>query len=179
MPSVLIIESKDEDDPGSEGMFVKHMLNLMGVTNKYYKIHSKTQFIKIISGNLTDVKVIHIATHGEYRQISISQAKKFTGFWTPCGAVTMEDIRCANISLSGKTIISTACFSGQKVPRNAFKNTTGCKHYIAPIKDPNFYNAALMCHIFYHKHLALKRSAREAFSQYADRYKNPHVFCLI
>jgi hypothetical protein len=91
----------------------------------------------------------------------------------------MDEIKNAKINLSGKTMLSTACFSGQKAARETLKRTTGCRYYIAPKKGPNFYDAALMCHIFYHKHLILNRSVEEAFSEYEDRYKNPHVFCLL
>jgi hypothetical protein len=120
--------------------------------------------------------VIHITTHGEYEQIGSTKRSRFSGFATPHGTATIDDIRNADIDLSGKTVMSRACYSGQKTPRKAFKDATNCKHYIAPIKDPHFHNAALMCHIFYHKHPVLNKSVKKAFSEYEDRYKNPHTF---
>ncbi len=86
------------------------------------------------------------------------------GFWTPDEqSVTIEDIAAAEINLSEKVVISTDCLSGEKAPRKAFKSATGCKNYIAPIRGPDFYNAALMCHIFYHKRFVLNRSVKKAF----------------
>jgi hypothetical protein len=175
VPSVLIIECRDKEDPGSEGRFVKHMLDLMRITNDYRKAQSKAQFIELLSSISKNTVLIHVTTHGSCR----GKPEKFIGFWTPDGDVTLKDIKAADIDLSGKTVLSTACFSGQKAPRKAFKEATDCKHYIAPIKDPHFYNAALMCHIFYHKHLVLGRSVKKAFSEYEGRYNNPHRFCFL
>jgi hypothetical protein len=178
MRSVLIIECRDKDDPGSEGRFVKHMLDLMGISNSYQRARSKAAFIDLLSSISANTDVVHVATHGRYKKTR--EGKNFVDFWTPDeDGVTIKDIKAASIDLSGKTILSTACFSGQKAPRKAFKETTDCKHYIAPIKDPRFYNAALMCHIFYHKHLVLGRSVKKAFSEYEGRYKNPHKFCFL
>ena len=177
--SVLIVESPDTDgDPGSEGSFIKHMLDLMGIKNNLQIAKNKQQFINLLSSLTADIEVIHIATHGKTR---IKRGKEeFVGFWTPDDQyVTVKGIAEAGISLSRKVVVSTACLSGQKASRDAFKIATDCKHYIAPIRGPDFYNAALMCHIFYHKHFVLKRSAREAFSEYRDRYKNPHKFCFV
>lgn len=175
MPSVLIIECRDKEDPGSEGRFVEHMLNLMDITNKYLRAESKAQFIKILSSIAANADVIHVATHGRYKKTQ--EGKEFKGFCISDDEdVTIKDIKAANIDLSGKTVLSTACFSGQKASREAFKEATHCKHYIAPIRDPKFHNAALMCHIFYHKHFILKRSVKRAFSEYKGRYYNPHRF---
>jgi hypothetical protein len=177
-PSVLIIECRDkDDDPGSEGRFIKHMLDLMDIDSDYQPARTKARFMELLSSVPSDTDVVHIATHGS---TSRRKPQKFIGFWTPDKRhVTMKDIAAANIDLVGKTVISTACLSGQKIPREAFKEATGCKHYIAPIKGPYFYNASLMCHIFYHKHLALGRSVKTAFREYEERYKNPHIFCLL
>jgi hypothetical protein len=176
MSSVRIIECRDKEDPGSEGRFVKHMLDLMGITNDYRTARNKAEFIDLLSSIPVKTDVIHVATHGRSRKTRDGK-DKFTGFWTPDEEhVTIKDIKAADIDLSGKTVLSTACFSGQKAPGEAFKEATDCKHYIAPIRDPKFYNAALMCHIFYHKHLTLTRSVKKAFSEYEGRYYNPHKF---
>lgn len=176
-PFVLIIECTEADDPGSEGKFVKHMLDLMQIPNRYHKAKNQDKFIEVLSTCSPEADVVHIATHGEY-EIK-SKRDRFTGFATPHRAVTIDAIEAACINLTGKTVLSTACFSGQKAAREAFKKATNCKHYIAPIRCPKFHNAALMCHIFYHKHLIRKRSVKTAFAQYEDRYKNPHIFCLL
>jgi hypothetical protein len=177
-PSVFIIECMEDDDPGSEGRFVKHMLDLMCIPNRYRKAKDQAEFIEALSTFSPEADVVHITTHGEYEKTR-SKRDRFTGFATPRKAVTIDAIEASGISLAGKTVLSTACFSGQKAAREAFKKATGCKHYIAPIKDPRFHNAALMCHIFYHKHLILKRSVKTAFREYEERYRNPHVFCLL
>jgi hypothetical protein len=180
-PTVLIIECQDNDeDPGSEGRFVKHLLNLMEVASHYRRARTKGQFLELLSAVPAETSVVHIATHGRFRESRKGQRPRFVGFWTPDGDdVTIKDIEDARISLAGKLVLSTACYSGQKKPREAFKRTTGCKHYIAPIRGPRFYNAALMSHIFYHKHLQLDRSVKRAFREYEERYRNPHVFCLL
>jgi hypothetical protein len=181
--SVLIIDCQDkgeDPDPGSEGKFIRHMLNLMEVTNEYRSVRTKTQFLDLLSSVSAAADVVHIATHGCVAKPHTKRRDKFVGFWTPDEEhVTMQEIALACINLAGRTVVSTACLSGQKTPREAFKRATECEHYIAPIKGPSFYNAALMCHIFYHKHLRLGRSVEKAFYEYEDRYKNPHVFCLV
>jgi hypothetical protein len=177
-PFVMIIECMEADDPGSEGRFVKHMLDLMRIPNRYRKAKDQAEFIEVLSTFSSEADVVHITTHGEYEETK-SKRDRFTGFATPRRAVTIDAIKAAGIDLAGKTVLSTACFSGQKAAREAFKKATGCQHYIAPIRDPHFHNAALMCHIFYHKHLILKRSVKKAFREYEGRYKNPHVFCLL
>ncbi|MCW4589182.1 CHAT domain-containing protein [Gluconacetobacter entanii] len=178
--SVLIIDCQDKgEDPGSEGKFIRHMLNLMGVANRYHSVRTKTQFLELLSSVPTAADVVHIATHGCVEKPPNKKRKKFIGFWTPDEKhITMQEIASAGINLFGKTVVSTACLSGQKTPRKEFKEATKCKYYISPIKGPSFYNAALMCHIFYHKHLQLGRSVKQAFSEYENRYKNPHVFFL-
>jgi len=168
----------EADDPGSEGRFVKHMLDLMWISNRYRKVKDQTEYIKVLSTHSPEADIVHIATHGEYEETK-NRRRRFTGFATPHRAVTIDAIKAAGIDLTGKTVVSTACFSGQKSAREAFKNATGCKHYIAPIKAPRFHNAGLMCHIFYHKHLILNRSVANAFREYEDRYKNPHIFYLL
>ncbi|WP_165926229.1 CHAT domain-containing protein [Acetobacter fabarum] len=178
--SVLIIDCQDKgEDPGSEGKFIRHMLNLMGVANHYHSVRIKTQFLELLSSVPSEADVVHIATHGRVGKPPNKKREKFIGFWTPDEKhVSMQEIASAGINLAGKTVISTACRSGQKTPRKAFKHSTQCEYYIAPIKGPLFYNAALMCHIFYHKHLSLGLSVKQAFSEYENRYKNPHVFFL-
>lgn len=41
---VLIIDCEDAKDPGSEGRFVKHMLNLMNIPNCYCKAKTCGEF---------------------------------------------------------------------------------------------------------------------------------------
>ena len=178
-PSVLIIESMDADDPGSEGRFVKHMLDLMSITSHYHKARTSAEFLRLLSSGSSNSDLIYITTHGEYEKIGPKKRKKFTGFWTPKGIVTLEHLEAENIDLSGKTVISTACFSGQKLVGERFRDATDCKYYIAPRRGPHFHNAPLTCHLFYHKHLVPKRSVKKAFSEYDDRYKNPHDFRIV
>jgi len=179
--TVLIIECRDQiGDPGSEGRFIKHMLDLMGVANELKLAPSKKDFLHLLSSLGENIKVVHIATHGRTAKTPKGKQEKFTGFWTPDELdVTMKELDKAEIDLSGKIVVSTACLSGQKPIGKAFKKATGCKHYIAPTKGPKFHNAALMCHIFYHKLFVLKRSPTKAFSEYQNGYKNPHEFSFL
>ncbi|WP_165927328.1 hypothetical protein [Komagataeibacter saccharivorans] len=67
--SVLIIDCQDKgEDPGSEGKFIRHMLNLMGVANHYHSVRTKTQFLELLSSVPTVADVVHIATHGYLRK---------------------------------------------------------------------------------------------------------------
>jgi hypothetical protein len=177
--NVLIIEAEDkENDPGSEGRFVKHMLDLMDIKNVLVPARTKVSFLDVLSSVEAKYKIVHIAAHGTTR--TRMERKKFIGFWTPDGkTTTVEEIAARNIDLSGKSVISTACHSGQKEIRKAFKDAVGCKHYIALIGGPCFYNASLMSHIFYHKSLVLRKSVEDSFLEYSERYKNPHKFCFI
>ncbi len=177
--SALIIECKDADDPGSEGQFIKHMLDLMRIPNCYRKARTRDEFLGLLHSEALQADLIHITTHGEYKEVESRKRAKFTGFWTPQGVATLKNIEAASVDLLGKVVVSTACFSDQKHAREKFKEATGCSHYIAPVKDPHFHNAPLMCHIFYHKYLVLGRSVGTAFSEYDERYKNPHDFRII
>ena len=49
MPAVLILECREDDDPGSEGRFVKHMLDLMRIPDRYCKAGDDAEFIKLLS----------------------------------------------------------------------------------------------------------------------------------
>jgi hypothetical protein len=97
------------------------MLDLMSIRNLYNRATNSNEFIELLSDNASSADVIHITTHGVYETETRSRRRpKFVGFWTPGGTVTLKNIENANLKLSGKTVVSTACFSGQKTPREKF-----------------------------------------------------------
>lgn len=171
---VLILECLDQSDPGSEGKFLSHMFDLMGVDNQYVEIRTRAQFISMIKS--CPYKVIHITTHGEVEKIS-SNRERFKGWWTQDGPIskTIIDDNLEN-SLTGKIIVSTACLSGYTKYANYLIEKTGCKYYIAPEGSPSFHNSIFFAHIFYHKYFILNNKLNNIFERYDSRYKNPHEF---
>jgi hypothetical protein len=113
-PFVFIIECMEKDDPGSEGRFVKHMLDLMQIPNCYRKAKDQAEFIEVLSTFSPEADVVHISTHGEYEETR-SKRHRFTGFATPCRAVTIDAIRFAGINLLASTWWERRC-----CPRPAF-----------------------------------------------------------
>ena len=171
MRSVLILECLDKGDPGSEGRFTTHMLSLMGIKNQYIQVETKEQFVALLRTAPSQAGIIHITTHGRCSK------NAFHGFWTPEGDVQTDDLE--EVRLSGKTIISTACLSGQLPFARRFQKVTSCRHYVAPQKSPRFHNAIMFSHLSYHNHFILKKNVDEAFGKYKTTYKNPHDFHVI
>ncbi|PPQ16546.1 hypothetical protein CV770_25800 [Bradyrhizobium sp. AC87j1] len=165
---VLILECIDKADPGSEGRFLSHMFNLMGVNSQYVEIRTKRQFLMMLE--TSPFKTIHITTHGAITN------KQFRAFWTPNGAVRLEAL--SDDVLSDKALVSTACKSGSKAFAEALVEKTGARFYIAPTASPRFHNAILFAHWFYHKVFILKVSVPRAVRDYRDGYKNPHDFAI-
>lgn len=169
---VLVLECIDkDDDPGSEGRFIAHMLSLMQVAHQYVEIRTKRQLTQLIQS--TPYSIVHVTTHG-----SINRTKKFVGLWTHDGALkgnALEDIRD---ELDGVTVICTACQAADPEFVATFVRITGCKLYIAPVEGPSFANAIFFAHVLYHKHFVLHRSITRAFAQYSGTYKNPHKFVI-
>jgi hypothetical protein len=163
---VLILECLDtkKGDPGSEGRFLVHMLNLMEVQNQYVEIRTKQQFSAMLGVNPFDV--VHITTHGALKD------QQFRGFWTPKGTVRLDDFDDG--ALDAKVVVATACGAGQLDFKNEFIKKVSCKYYIAPDGTPIFHNAIFFAHWFYHNLFVLKRSPPEIVTRYNDNYKNPH-----
>ena len=176
MPSkgVLILECSEESDPGSEGRFVSHMLDLMEVPHKYVKVKNKEDLVNRLQSS--PFRIIHIATHGVFKKSK--QDKKFIGIWTPTGKLKQSDLELLRDKLEERTIVCTACLSADKQFREKIIEVTGCSHYVAPIGSPYFHDAIFFAHIFYHKHFILKRSVRKSIGQYSRTYKNPHRFVI-
>jgi hypothetical protein len=171
---VLILECLDESDPGSEGHFISHMLSLMEVPHQYIEVRTKRQLIQLLQSS--PYRIVHITTHGTTK--SLRQNEKFQGLWTQEGTLKKADLKQLQGHMKGYTVVSTACLSASSHFRKGFVEVTGCSHYIAPKGSPYFYDAVFFAHIFYHKHLILKRSVRRSFNEYRKRYKNPHRFVL-
>jgi hypothetical protein len=169
---VLILECLDKRDPGSEGLFLSHMFDLMKVANQYMEVRTKQQFLNLLLSS--PYKFIHITTHGSV--IDGKKGERFCGFNFPDGEVTSNDLFFLKGKLKGNIIVSTACLSGDKKFSRQFIAITGCKYYIAPSGGPLYHNSIFFAHIFYHKHFILKKDVAEILHQYDKRFKNPHEF---
>ena len=167
---VLILECIDKSDPGSEGRFLSHMFDIMDVPSQYAEIRNPDQFIGLMASS--PYKFIHITTHGCLSKSS----EKFLGWWTPNGKVNQENLDAITGRLASIVVVSTACKSANSKFGSYVVNKLGSKYYIAPKKDPKFYNAILFAHIFYHKYFILHRSVKNGFASYKENYKNPHCF---
>jgi hypothetical protein len=172
MKGVLVLEGIDKDDPGSEGRFLVHMLNLMRVKNQYVEVRTREQLIAMV--RTTSLRVIHFSTHG---QVSDDE-EDFRGLWTPMNILGMNHLHALGLSLKDKLVVSTACRSGMPDFASAFVRQTKCSHYLAPRGKPKWHNAIFFAHLFYHMYFVLKRDPVSAFADYKHRYKNPHGFNL-
>lgn len=172
---VLILECLDKRDPGSEGLFLSHMFDLMKVENQYVDVRTKEQFLNLLTSS--PYKFIHITTHGSV--INGKKGERFCGLWFLDGDVKRNDLTFLEGKLRGNIIVSTACLSGGKNFSREFLKVTGCKYYIAPSGEPSFHNSIFFSHIFYHKHFILKRKVADILVQYDKRFKNPHEFAAV
>lgn len=173
---VSVLECLSKTDPGSEGCFISHTLDLMRTPYRHVRIRTKQQLVERL--RTSPYPIIHIATHGTVSGSKTSPEDRFVGLWTRKGTVKEADLESLRGQLRGKTIVSTACRSAQPRFREKFVRITQCSHYIAPRRCPRFCNAIFFAHVFYHKHLVLKRSVKDAFNEYKRRYKNPHRFVI-
>lgn len=167
---VLILECVDDADPGSEGHFLSHMFNIMEVPSQYLEIRNKQQFLAM--SETSPYSMVHITTHGRVN----SRETQFKGFWTPNDTVRLDDF--PDDLLKGRTVVSTACLSGQKKFGKSFVERMSAKAYIAPSGSPSFRNAIYFAHWFYHNVLVLKLTPPRAIAKYNDGYKNPHGFAI-
>lgn len=168
---VLILECLGSSDPGSEGRFLSHMLNIMEVENQYVNVRTKNQMIALLK--LSPYKYIHITTHGV-----VSEMEKFLGFWTNEGIISEKLLDKFNHELDGCTIISTACLSANPEYRDMFIASTLCDYYIAPVGKPSYPDSIFFSHVFYHKLFIIRKKVEDILSSYNKHYKNPHKFCL-
>ena len=172
---VLILECFDKADPGSEGLFLAHMFNLMHVDHQYVEVRTKRQFLSLLTSS--PYELIHITTHGSVRRCESTD--NFLGLWLRDGKITIRDLRRLKDKLQAYTIVSTACLSGDDSFAEAFVQTTGCDYYVAPSGSPTFHNAIFFAHIFYHKYFILKRSVSDILARYDEKYRNPHKFAVV
>lgn len=171
---VLIIECVDRKDPGSEGMCLAHMLDLMRVERQYVEVRTKKQLMGLL--RTSPYRVVHITTHGAVEERARSE--RFVGLVAGDGEVESSDLDKLQGKLKGCTIVTTACRSGDKKFVDAIKRT-GCSYYIAPRGSPWPRNAIFFAHIFYHKLFVLKKSVRDILAEYDGRYRNPHEFVVV
>jgi hypothetical protein len=173
---VLILEILDKSDPGSEGMFLAHMLRLMRVEHQYVEVRTKQQFLALLG--TSPFRIIHITTHGavieELRRGR--ERKRFAGLCVGDGEVELEDLDRLKGKLGGCTLVTTACLAGGEKFARAIVKTTGCEYYIGPRRSPWHRSAIFFSHIFYHKLFVLKRTIRDILTEYDQRYRNPHKF---
>ena len=174
MPKVLIIECLDRTDPGSEGQFLTHMLNIMKVSSQYVQLQTKQQVLALLSAVPKSVEIIHFTTHGSIDK----NTDKIFGFWTPKGTITKSDIQKAEFDFSGITFIASACQAGQGVFAKTVMEYTDCDYYISPMKSPTFAGAIYFSHIFYHHHFVFGKNVYESFERYENFYKNPFKWHL-
>jgi len=165
---VLIIECIERNDPGSEGRFLSHLLNVMNIECQYLEVRTPDQFINFIK--TTPYRYIHVTTHG-YTDIN-----SFQGWWTAKGIISKENLRTIRNAINDTIIVSTACNSGEKTYSDYLTRKLGVKYYIAPTGSPKFHNSLFFIHIFYHKHFILKLSIEKCIKSYNNLYKNPHKF---
>lgn len=173
---VLILECLDQADPGSEGLFLAHMFNLMEIEHQYVEVRTKHQILALLQKS--PYEIIHITTHGSVKRRK--KTKKFNGLWVKDGIITKNELkRSIQNKLAGYTVVSTACLSGKDLFAEDFTNITACDYYVAPSGSPGFYDAIFFAHIFYHKYFIKEKSVVKILAEYNKRYKNPHNFSLV
>lgn len=172
---VLIIECLKDSDPGSEGMFLSHMLGLMEVEHQYVEVRTSAQLVGLLA--TSPYQIVHVTTHGSVRQRSGKE--KFRGLWTPMGKLQVGDLGPLKGKLKGCSVVSTACLSGDRKFAKAFTKTTDCACYIAPSGSPTFPGAIFFAHIFYHKLFVMRKSIRTILREYDKRFKNVYGFAIV
>ncbi|WP_442776173.1 hypothetical protein [Sphaerotilus montanus] len=166
---VCIVECFDKSDPGSEGRVLKEIFNLMQIESVLVRVKSIENLFEQIAES--EMKYVHVSTHG-----AETDSRTFGGWWTHKGTGTRKWVQQQDIDLSCTAIVSTACRSGTTSFGKYLVDTMGCKYYIGPTGCPNFYNAALFSHLYYHKLFKTRRTVQAAFYSYEASYKNPHGF---
>jgi hypothetical protein len=119
-------------------------------------------------------ELIHIATHGYVDRSNGSD--RFAGLWFRDGHVTVSDLDGLGNALRGQSVVSTACFSGDRAIAKALITKGACCYVVAPQGAPYFHNAIFFAHLFYHHYFIHKRSVGEILARYDKRYRNPHQF---
>ena len=166
---VLILECIDHSDPGSEGRFLSHMFNLMKVKSQYVEVRTRKQLLSLMG--CSPYNYIHITTHGVV-------SEKFVGWWTPDSEVDKANLKSLEGKLTGKTLVSTACRSGEKAFCKYIVHKLGCKFCLAPKGKPKFHNSIMFAHIFYHKLFVQNLGVMESYKAYNKKYTNPHCFTI-
>jgi len=175
---VLILECLDEGDPGSEGQFLLHMFDLMGVDAQYVDVRTKRQLLALL--DRPPFRVVHITTHGAFAEETSRQKPRFRGLWSPTDDLTVADLAVLKGKLSKRSVISTACMSGATAFARHFVADTGCDYYVAPTKSPTYATAIFFAHLLYHKYFRLSdrygRDITKIVDDFASRYKNVAEF---
>jgi hypothetical protein len=172
---VFILECLANDDPGSEGQFLAHMFRLIEVPYQYIEVRTRGQFMALLTRS--PYEIIHITTHGSV--LKTTKGKRFTGLWFPDGKMTAQGLRFLNGELSGRSVVMTACLSGEQKFAHQLIVKGHCSYVVAPKGSPSFVNAIFFSHILYHQYFVRRRSLAEILRRYDKRYKNPHHFVAI
>lgn len=168
---VCIVECIDDNDPGSEGRLLREVLLLMSVEVELVRVKRVQELFQAIAAS--EMAYLHIATHG-----SISDTDGFRGWWTSQNVGTKRLMHALEPKARCQAIVSTACKSGSAGFAKYIVNTMGVKYYIAPSGKPQWHNAALFAHVYYHKLFKTRGTVEKAFNSYDENYKNPHGFKL-
>lgn len=168
---VCIVECIGEDDPGSEGRFLREVLRLMEVEVELVRVTRVEELFEQIGA--TEMKYVHVSTHGQ-----LTRTKTFEGWWTPQNVGTKARAQKLVRKTECTAIVSTACKSGAGGFGKFVVNEMGANYYIGPTGCPYWQNAALFTHIYYYKLFQSTGTVEKAFQSYLDKYANKHQFRL-
>lgn len=169
---VLILECLDEADPGSEGQFLLHMFDLMRVDAQYIEVRTKRQLLSLL--DRPPFRMVHITTHGSVVEDKSDRKPRFRGLWSPTQDLTLSDLGSLNGKLSARSVITTACMSGERRFARRFVQETGCGHYVAPKKSPYYSTAIYFAHLFYHKYFRLREKYERNILRIVEDYDGMH-----
>ncbi len=169
---VLILECLDERDPGSEGQFLVHMFNLMSVDAQYVEVRTKRQMLLLL--DRPPFRMVHITTHGRLVHRNTDRKPQFRGFWFPTEDLTLSDLSSLSGKLSGRSVITTACMSGERTFARRLVEATGCQYYVAPKKSPMYASAIYFAHLFYHKYYRLTEKFEHDIPRIVEDYNDKH-----
>lgn len=115
----------------SEAYALRGVLEYFNYRVDLILIGSRTEFIKVLAGDIKTERMLIFAVHGTKEGIHITNED----------SVTERDI-VSSVQLEGKSVISLGCETGRSEYADAFKKG-GVQIYIAPVGYPEG-NASLM-----------------------------------
>jgi len=170
---VLIIETTFESrEHMSEAKHLRELLriyNWNGTTKSYIaRVRSKKEFLERLAA--AKQWTVHISAHGKY--VGRNKTILSTGIWSETSSEEFRTLWINKKHRLPKLMVMSACEAGHQDMANALSDA-GFKHFIAPLHETEWHDAAVFNTLFYYYYSASGLSARQAFQ--ATKKKAPNL----